>query len=224
MAKEGFTGIPSLFETEEARSYLEELGQVYRTEELYYKPYACCRWAQPGIEALKELLEKYHLSKENIEKITIFTFAESASLNRSYPNNTEEAQYNLTFPVAAYLYAGEVGPDQVLNELENPEILRIIDKIEVYESEELNRAFPKKALSRMEIKDADGNVYTSRIHQAKGDYDYPLSRLEKRRKFTSLIEPLLGAEQCEDLFHCIQNIENLKTIRDLSKIINFGGN
>ncbi|WP_257009326.1 MmgE/PrpD family protein [Bacillus sp. 7884-1] len=223
LAKEGFTGIPSLFEMEEAHAYLQEFGQVYRTEELYYKPYACCRWAQPGIEALRELIEKYNLSKENVEKITIYTFTESASLSRCYPKNTEEAQYNLTFPVAAYLYAGEVGPDQVLNELENPEILKIMDKMEVYGSEECNREFPKKALSRIEIVDSEGNLYASRIHQAKGDYDYPLTSTEKRQKFTSLVAPILGAARCDDLFECIQNVENLKNIRHLSELINLGG-
>lgn len=178
---------------------------------------------KPGIEALRELIEKYNLSKANVEKIAIYTFAESASLSRSYPKNTEEAQYNLTFPVAAYLFAGEVGPDQVLNELENLEILKIMDKIEVYESEECNQEFPKKALSRMEIVDYEGNLYASRFHQAKGDYDYPLSLIEKRRKFTSLVAPILGAERCDELFECIQNVENLKTIRHLSELIKLGG-
>lgn len=115
LAKEGFTGIPSLFETEEAAPFLQELGQKYRIEELYYKPYACCRWAQPGIEALKELVEKYHLNAEKVKKIRVYTFTESARLSRGHPKNTEEAQYNLTFPIAAYLYWGEVGPEQVLN-------------------------------------------------------------------------------------------------------------
>jgi len=223
LAKEGFTGISSLFEMDEARAYSQEFGQVYRIEELYYKPYACCRWAQPGIEALRELIEKNHLSKANVAKIAIYTFTESASLSRSYPKNTEEAQYNLTFPVAAYLFADEVGPNQVLNELENPEILKIMDKIEVYESEECNQEFPKRALSRLEIEDYEGNLYASRIHQAKGDFDYPLTSTEKKQKFTSLVAPILGAERCNDVFECIQDVENLKTIRDLGELIKLGG-
>nr|WP_263323487.1 MmgE/PrpD family protein [Neobacillus sp. Marseille-Q6967] len=219
LVKGGFTGIPSLFEMEEAVPYLNELGQLYRIEELYYKPYACCRWAQPGIEALKELLEKYNLGAGNVSKIRVYTFTESASLSRSHPKNTEEAQYNLTYPIAAYLYSGEVGSKQVLKEFKNPKILRIMDMIEVYVSDEFNREFPKKALSRMEIEDSEGKLFSSGIHQAKGDYDYPLSLPEKRKKFNSLVEPILGKKRCDDLFHCIQNIEELKNIRELSKKI-----
>jgi 2-methylcitrate dehydratase PrpD len=217
LAKEGFSGIPSLFEMEEAVPYLQELGQLYRIDELYYKPYACCRWAQPGIEALRELLEKYDISSVNVNRIKVYTFAESACLSRTHPKNTEEAQYNLTFPIAAYLYSGEVGPHQVLNELDHPEILNIMDKIEVYESEDLNSEFPNKALSKIELEDFEGNLYVSGVHQAKGDYDYPLSAIEKRQKFNSLVEPILGTNRCEDLFNCIQNIEDLKTIRILSE-------
>lgn len=218
LAKEGFTGIPSLFETEEAKTYLQELGKVYRVEELYYKPYACCRWAQPGLEALKELMMKHNITKSKVKNLKIYTFTESASLSRKHPKNTEDAQYNLTFPLAAYLVTGEVGPNQVLEELNNPEILKIMDRIEVQISDELNQQFPKNALSRMEIEDNEGQLYSSSIHQAKGDYNFPLSSAEKKNKFYSLVEPIAGIEKCDDLFQSIQEIENLSSIHELTAI------
>lgn len=219
LAKEGFTGIPSLFENEEADLYIQELGKAYRIENLYYKPYACCRWAQPGIESLKELMQQYGLTKDDVKEINIYTFKESACLSRKYPNNTEEAQYNLAFPIAAYLVTGEVGPNQVLYELENPEILKIMDHIIVHTTDELNKEFPKKALSRMEVEDYTGRLYCSKTHQAKGDIENPLSSNEKRAKFYSLVEPILGSVQCNNLFDCIQNIDDLKTVNDLTKML-----
>lgn len=218
LAEAGFTGIPSVFATKEAERYIQEFGNEYRINELYYKPYACCRWAQPGIEALKELVENHRIRSEDIRRIIIYTFNESASLSRLPPKNTEEAQYNLTFPIAAYLTAGEVGPKQVLEELENREILRIMDLIEVHISPELNAAFPKKALSRVEIVDKAGNLYKSNIHQAKGDYDKPLSAAEKYKKFTSLVDPILGSRQSEQLFHRIHEVESLKNVQILTEL------
>ncbi|WHY33988.1 MULTISPECIES: MmgE/PrpD family protein [Bacillaceae] len=225
LAKEGFTGIPSLFETVEAEPYLQELGKVYRVEELYYKPYACCRWAQPGIEALKELMPKHALRNPEINKVKIYTFTEAASLSRKYPNNTEEAQYNLTFPFAAYLVTGEVGPNQVLNELGNPEILNAMDKIEIYISDELDQQFPEKALSRIEIEDSRGHIFSSSVLQAKGDYDFPLSSFEKKNKFYNLVEPIAGHEICDEIYQCIQEIEKLSSIQKLTSLLNkkYGG-
>ena len=220
LAKEGFTGIPSLFETVEAEPYLQELGKVYRVEELYYKPYACCRWAQPGIEALKELMLKHTLTNSEINKVKIYTFTEAASLSRKHPNNTEEAQYNLTFPFAAYLVTGEVGPDQVLNELGNPEILNTMDRIEIYISDVLDQQFPKKALSRIEIEDSRGHIFSSSVHQAKGDYDFPLSSIEKKNKFYNLVEPIAGHEICDEIYRCIQEMENLLNIHELTSLLN----
>jgi 2-methylcitrate dehydratase PrpD len=44
LAKAGYTGIPSLFTLEEAEGLTNDLGESYRVNELYYKPYACCRY------------------------------------------------------------------------------------------------------------------------------------------------------------------------------------
>lgn len=92
-----------------------------------------------------------------------------------------------------------------------------MDRIEVCVSEELNREFPRNALSRLDIEDFNGNRYASGIHQAKGDYDYPLSSTEKKQKFASLVAPLLGVEKCDELYQSIQQVETLKNIRDLTK-------
>lgn len=220
LAKEGFTGIPSLFSFEEAKGIAGDLGERYRVEELYYKPYACCRWAQPAIEALKELMKQHPISKDDVGKIKIYTFTESASLSTKKPRNTEEAQYNLSFPLASYLVFQDVGPDQVLNQLENPEVLEVMDKIEVHICEELNREFPAKALSRIEVYMNDGKIYQSITTQSRGDWDFPLTKLEKEEKFYRLVEPLIGYSRSNELYQMINHIETLPSIKELTHLIN----
>ncbi|PAQ16013.1 hypothetical protein CD798_02935 [Bacillaceae bacterium SAOS 7] len=95
LAKLGYTGIPSLFQMGEAIELIQELGSHYRINELYYKPFACCRWAQPAIEAVKVMKASHGFTADQIEKIIIHTFTESAALSKEYPKTTEEAQYNL---------------------------------------------------------------------------------------------------------------------------------
>ncbi|NSL53176.1 MmgE/PrpD family protein [Calidifontibacillus erzurumensis] len=219
LAKEGFTGIPSLFSFDEAADFANDLGVKYRVEELYFKPFACCRWAQPAIEALKMLMEQHPISSEEVMKIKIYTFTESASLPTSKPRNTEEAQYNLSFPLASYLVFQEVGPDQVLNQLDHPKVLEIMDRIEVNVSEQLNRKFPKKALSRIEVFMQDGTIYRSETLQAKGDWDFPLTIDEKKEKFFRLVEPLLGHERCKELYEMIYEIDKLPNLKEFTHLI-----
>ncbi|MDR7002235.1 MmgE/PrpD family protein [Neobacillus niacini] len=219
LAKGGYTGIPSLFTMEEAVELTKELCTYYRIRELYIKPHACCRWAQPAIEGIKVIKGECSLSAANIKKIIIHTFTESATLSKKYPKTTEEAQYNLCFPAAAYLVYGEVGPKEVLDQLDDPLILNIMDKIEVIIDSEFNEEFPKKALSRVKIITIDGSVYQSPVMQAKGDYDFPLTPEEKKEKFFWLTTPLIGERVASQLFDLIHNVESLKRIRELTEVL-----
>ncbi|MBW1713369.1 MAG: MmgE/PrpD family protein, partial [Deltaproteobacteria bacterium] len=49
MASQGFTGIEPLFSQSPNRNWIEGLGSRYEILNLYFKPYAACRWAQPAI-------------------------------------------------------------------------------------------------------------------------------------------------------------------------------
>ncbi|MBO0996602.1 MmgE/PrpD family protein [Bacillus sp. SD075] len=219
LAKAGYTGIPSLFTQKETEGLTHDLGKNYRVNELYYKPHACCRWAQPAIEAIREIQTKNILISTNINKIVIHTFTESAALSKDYPETTEEAQYNLFFPVASFISYGEVGPKQILDHLDDPKILSIMDKISVVIDQQLNEAFPEKALSRVKILMQDGCTYQSETMQARGDYNYPLTAEDKKDKYFWLTTPFLGKEPAQRLLETIHNLEHKKSIRELMSAI-----
>jgi 2-methylcitrate dehydratase PrpD len=159
---------------------IRDLGVRYRIKELYFKPFACCRWVHPALEGVKEILEAHAISHREIDRVIVHTFREAAALSRKPPRCTEEAQYNLAFPIAAFLVFGRVGPVEVLERLEDPEVCRLMDRMVVQVDDELAEAFPEKALSRVEIIARDGTVYRSSTAQAAGDFDRPLSPEEKR--------------------------------------------
>lgn len=220
LAKSQFTGIPSIFSLDHGKEYVQELGKIDRIHNLYYKPYACCRWAQPAVECLKEVVSQTNITFEEIEKIIVYTFTESARLSHKPPSNTEEAQYNLLFPIAAYLLFGEVGPRQVLHELQNKDVLNGMGMIETKVDERFNSLFPEKAQSQIEIHTKSGTILKSSIMQAKGDYDFPLTEAEKKAKFFTLTNPIIGDKKSSRLLECIDQIEKLDSVGDLLSIIN----
>lgn len=219
LAQGGFTAIPSLFAMPEAAPLMEELGRDYRLNQLYFKPHACCRWAQPAIEAMKWLEQKHQIAYPDIKQITIRTFTESARLSSRVPSNTEEAQYNLSFPLAAHLIHGEVGPRQVLEELHSREIHDLMGRITIQTDPELDAHFPQKALSRLAVLTTDGLELISPIMQARGDFDFPLSSEEKQRKFFWLTAPLLGETKSTELFEILSRVDQLANIRELTVLL-----
>ncbi len=220
MASHGFTGIPSIFGFHEYSDYVNSLGKEYNILKLYFKPYACCRWAQPAIAAVLKLMTKYNLDLEEIQNINVYTFKESARLKRNLPRDTEEAQYNIAYPIAAALVDGEVGPRQILdNKLNSPDILKVLEKIEIIHDARFDEHFPMIAESEVEIILNSGAAYLSGRVTAKGDWDNPLSEQEVKDKFYWLTQQVKSKNEADKVVNMVENLEGLESLDALMKLL-----
>ncbi|MBU8849828.1 MAG: MmgE/PrpD family protein, partial [Desulfobacterales bacterium] len=219
MADKGFTGINPLFDDSPEAEWVHSLGRVFEIMNLYFKPYAACRWAQPGVDGALKIMAENSLDPEDIKQIKVFTFKESAALSTDYPQNTEEAQYNIAFPIAAALLDGEVGPAQVLApRLFEKDILQLMDKIQIIAQERFQKEFPARAESEVEIITTKGNVFSSGVMSARWDPHNTLpTDLELTNKFLWLTSPVLGKSQAKSLVSLIWDFDREET---LDKIIN----
>ncbi len=57
MAQKGFTGIEPLFDDTPKAEWCDMLGHAYEILNLYFKPYAACRWAQPAIAGALKIIK-----------------------------------------------------------------------------------------------------------------------------------------------------------------------
>lgn len=209
LARRGFTGIEPLFQDTPREDWMSGLGHQYEIMNVYFKPYCGCRWAQPAVSATLSVMEKNHLEPEEIEDIHVFTFQEAAALSTHPPGTTEEAQYNMALPIAAALLDGEVGPEQVLPpRIQQQDVLQMMSRVQVTPQEKFSRAFPTRALARVELKTKDGKRHRSETHAAPWDPDsrLPTDR-ELEGKFQRFVTPLLGKEQTLELQNRIWNFE-----------------
>jgi 2-methylcitrate dehydratase PrpD len=219
MAREGFTGIQPIFEDTPDPLWIENLGDQYEIMNLYFKPYAACRWAQPAVEGALKIAKQAGLFVNDIEKIRIFTFAEADALSRKYPENTEDAQYSMSFPIAAALIDGEVGPDQVLPpRLFDKDIKCMMDKIDVVVEDRFQSEFPDKALAEVAITTKDGKILSSGIVSARWDSgsDTPTDE-ELEEKFFWLAQPVLGEKKIKKLVKMIWEFENLTDLKKFTR-------
>ena len=209
MADKGFTGIDPIFNDSSKEEWIKSLGQSYEIMNLYFKPYAACRWAQPGIDGTLKIMIENRLTPKDIKQIRVFTFRESAALSTDYPQNTEEAQYNIAFPIAAALLDGEVGPAQVLPpRFFEKDIHQMMDKIQIMAEERFQEAFPTKAESEVEITIENGKVFSSGVMSARWDphTTFPTDR-ELEKKFFWLVAPVLGEDKADALINLIRHFD-----------------
>ncbi|MEP7358501.1 MAG: MmgE/PrpD family protein, partial [Anaerolineales bacterium] len=199
MAEAGFTGIEPLFSESPQAGWIDNLGQQFEIMRLYFKPFGCCRWAQPAVVGVLALKHQHDLRAADIAEIRVKTFTEAVRLSRAHPAGPDEAQYNLAYPVAAAFLDGELGPRQMLPpRIYDPAILALADRVTAEVVDEYAQAFPQKTLADVEVRLVDGRVLSVQRQQARWEWPDTLpSDAELERKFEMLVSPVLGDRTAE---------------------------
>jgi len=196
MAQFGVTGAPAAtVEPLEISTFWQDIGTRWEIDEQYFKPWPVCRWAQPALTAMTDLMRAHPvITAELIETIDVETFHESVCLQGHFPKNADEAQYALAFPLAALIVRGKLGPDEVTGDsIHEPDILNISGKITLHEAPDLSARFPEEILSRVTVTLKDGTRLTSPTATAKGDPGNPMSSAELTAKYHLLADDSLGS-------------------------------
>jgi 2-methylcitrate dehydratase PrpD len=218
MAQGGFTGIAPLFTDTPDPEWIDALGTDWQIRRLYFKPYAACRWAQPAVEGALKIQRAQNLSPRAIHSICIRTFEAACALSVKPPGNTEEAQYNIAFPVAAALVDGEVGPDQVLPpRIFDPQIIEVLTKIHTEVDAGYESVFPSKTYAKVTVETRDGKQYTSARMEPRWEAPDRLpTDTELKAKFQRLAAPILGDARAEAI---VQRIWRLESETDMNALI-----
>lgn len=201
MARDGFTGVQPLFDDAPDGEVMESLGKKWEILNLYFKPYAACRWGQPAVAGALKIVREHNLNPGQIEKIRVRTFEAATRLPNGHPRDTEEAQYNLAFPVAAALLDGEVGPAQVLPpRLNDPDLLALLDRVSTEVDPHFEAEFPAKAPAEVVVETNSGDVFRSGRMEALWEPPDTLpSDHELEAKFLWLTGPVMGKSNAERL-------------------------
>jgi len=232
LAAAGFTGIPSLLSFPAFREWTTDIGQNYLiVDGIAWKPkgFACCGWAHAAVEGARSLVQRHGVRIPDIARIHIDTFHESACLGTRLPTTTEEAQFNLAWPVAAMLIDGEIGPRQVLEDrLTDPAIRALASRIDVTESpelEELCRLFvagdPRgRFASEVTITLASGRELKSGL--VEGPLSFPQRGWDEgtvEEKFRWLANNVLESRAVDELWALLRRVEGLADVRELTALL-----
>ncbi len=223
LAMEGFTGAPALTcEGEAEAEFWQDLGTGWRlVEHTHYKPYPCCRWAHPSIDAAAELMQKHGLDHSQIASVEIRTFHNATRLAGHTPQNADDFAYSIAFPVAAMIVRGQVGvPELAPETLQDADILRISRATQLIDDDHYTKISVGKRWAEVTLVLADGTRHKSPPRSPRGDTDMPLSDTEISDKFHLFADPVLGkqrADEIEDLSGRFDhlNSDDFKRLLDL---------
>jgi len=213
----GSTGRTHLLELPEYAHLLDSLGDRYYVEELYFKPFTCCRWAHQPIKACITLMEKYGFSHSDIKSVRINTFSAAARLSKSKPSDTDEAQYNIAFPVASALVYRDVGFMQVRNSaLKDARVMEMMDRLSFAVDPAMEARFPEERLAWVEIELNDGRKIHSEVYAAPGEHTDPELNLQWiRDKFLRVTSPLIEQDKQLGLLDVLSEPSDTLTMRGL---------
>lgn len=198
LAERGFTGSGTVFD-EEGVAVTDTLDDRFHVTRGYLKPYPCCRWAHPGVDAVLELREARDLDPAAIEAVRVHTFAEATHLDARRPESIEAAEYSYPYPVAVALVRGRVSPAELRRDCrEDPAVRRIADVVDLRTDPGIDERFPEECLARVEVETA-AETYESDLTRPRGARERPLSAAERTEKVTGFCEPTLDADDVEKL-------------------------
>jgi len=132
------------------------------------------------------------------------------------PTDIWKAQYSIPFAIGAALVDGEVGPKQMAeNRLNDKEILNQADKVEIVPDAEVSALFPGTRAAKIEVETKEGNKFQTFIRSTKGNPENPNTEEELKEKFMKLVMEVIGTRRAEDLYSCLDKVEDLKNVDEL---------
>ncbi len=221
LAAEGFTGAPAVTVEDTAHGPLwSDIGTCWRITEQYLKAYPVCRWAQPAVEAAAQLRRDHTFEATDVASIRVKTFTEASRLHVASPRASDDAQYSLPFPLAAFLVRGKLGPEEIDGPaLSDETILRLSRATELVDDPRWSALFPAERWAEVEIVLRDGRTLSSEPAVARGSAENPLSDAEVSEKFHALMQAGGVGERAAAIEAIVMALEEHGSIRDLLKLI-----
>jgi 2-methylcitrate dehydratase PrpD len=197
---------------------IAELGKKYEITQVGLKPFGACRWIHPAIDAISNILREHAVTPESIEKVTVRTFRKGlTTYGRNYePKSIVTAGMSFPFFVALYLVDGKVERERFFH-YNDKTILDLAKKVKIVIDPELDKIYPEKFPSIVEIETKSGEKFVGRVDYARGEPENPMSDEELVSKFKKLADSVIPSQKINSAAEMLMNLEKLNDTRELIK-------
>jgi 2-methylcitrate dehydratase PrpD len=237
-AKLGWTATPIVLEA--GRGFFKAAGGGYdaaaiegklgnpwsfATPGVSIKPHPSGSLTHPGMGLMLDLIRKHDIRPAQVTKVEVGT-------NRHMPNalihhrpaNELQAKFSMEFCMAILLLERKAGLAEFTDKVVNrADVQKMIAKIEFGVHPEAEAAGYEKMTTIIDIELADGRRIGGRANFGKGSPANPMSDEELAGKFRECAAwGKLPKAAADKLVHMVFNLEKLKSIRELTKLLAIG--
>lgn len=188
---------------------LDGLGQRFEIEQIYFKPYPCCRHYHAIIDGLCALRETHGFRAVDVNHVNIGLYAVGATgHDHQHCDTLLDAQMSAPCAAALAIVDGKVTASQFLPEsLQRDEVRTLMQNVDTRIDEECERLYPGTRSGVVQVALRDGARLERRVVDPKGEAANPMTDADLEQKFRANCEPIIGTARCDELIHCIWHFE-----------------
>ncbi|HZQ05286.1 MAG TPA: MmgE/PrpD family protein, partial [Anaerolineae bacterium] len=236
LAQRGYTGPSTILEggfgflhaySDEAvpARLTDALGESWEIALTGIKAFGCCRYMQSPMEAALRAVRGQKFDPAQVQAIHVGLVSAGWGLvaepieDKYVPETRVDAQFSLPFGVATALVNGRATVNEFREEqLRNPAILQLAQKVTIHHDDALDRAYPGLWPSWCEIDLADGRTLRGTVNTTKGEPENPMTPAEVHDKFNALATTYWTHEQASVVAQTVERIKQVQ-VRQLMDLV-----
>jgi 2-methylcitrate dehydratase PrpD len=227
LASLGFGGPPTPFEGKydaftafsgerHPEALLADWGAHFYLPELAYKLYSSCSFTHPGLDALLALAREHHLAPADVKEIVLRFPISGKHMIDNNELKSHCAQYIL--PVG--LVFGRVMIDDILEDRKkHPEVARLSAHTRMVGDPELEKTYPERYASIVEVLTTDGGHLSRRVDYARGTMQNPVTPDEIHQKYMKLATTVTSVAHAERIAETVARVEKEQDVSVLAALL-----
>lgn len=185
--------------------------------ELAIKPYASVSFLHPGLDALMGIMRENKLKIGDVDRIELRFPKSGTHCIDNNPLKSHCAQYIL--PVALSAEGLSVVDIFVDRRKSDAEVRRLSDRITVVADADLDREFPARYATVVEVTTKAGKTYKRRNDIARGYPETPMSRDDRYAKFKTVGGTVASVDRLAQLREEIEGLWKAPTIDTYARLM-----
>lgn len=185
-------------------------GDDWLIRHVEFKPWACCRWSHPALEAILQLKPAIDLG--SLQSIDLYSFKEfCGTLDSPYPTNLVDAQFNVRFLIAVALRHDDVNAALRAPDFGSEELRRIFSRIHIHHDAQYDalRRVDMSIPTRVVVKLAGEPDREAFISDPLGSERRGIADMAQTQdKFRAALAPLMPAGQIEQIIGRVAALES----------------
>ena len=237
-AQLGFTATPIILEA--GRGFYKAAGGGYDADAIEgklgkpwtfsfpgvsIKPHPSGSLTHPGMGLMLDLIRQHDIKADQVKSVSVGVNRQNVNaLIHNRPTNELQAKFSMQFCMAILLLRRKAGLAEFTDEVVNRrDVKRLIEKIDYRVHPVAEAAGYEKMTTIIDIELMDGRTVSGRADFGKGSPANPMSDDELAKKFRECATwGKLPDASAEKVIEIVFNLEKLKNVRDLTKLLQTG--